>query len=81
MIAGPQGAVVLSLDRARLLALCDEDAILGVRVLWNIAQAMSRRIRYILWQLDNSTDAGGSQPSPEPLLPTTPVGRRLRDMV
>jgi pimeloyl-ACP methyl ester carboxylesterase/CRP-like cAMP-binding protein len=51
LIAGEEGAVVLTLDRNRLLALCEDDAVLGTRVLWNIGRAMAKRLRFILWQL------------------------------
>jgi pimeloyl-ACP methyl ester carboxylesterase len=51
LVAGEDGAVVLSLDRNRLLALCEDDSILGTRILWNIGRAMSKRLRFILWQL------------------------------
>jgi len=54
LIAGEEGAVVLALDRDRLLALCEDDAVLGTRLLWNIATAVSRRARYILWQLNRA---------------------------
>lgn len=51
MIAGPEGATVLALARDRLLALCEDDAILGSRLLWNISVSISQRARFILWQL------------------------------
>lgn len=51
LIAGDEGAIVLTLDRNRLLALCEDDAVLGTRVLWNIGRAMAKRLRFILWQL------------------------------
>jgi len=54
MIAGPEGATVLALERKRLLALCEDDAVLGTRLLWNIAAAMSQRARFILWQLQRA---------------------------
>jgi pimeloyl-ACP methyl ester carboxylesterase/CRP-like cAMP-binding protein len=50
LIAGPDGATVLALHREPLLALC-EDEVLGTRLLWNIATAMSQRVRLVLWQL------------------------------
>jgi pimeloyl-ACP methyl ester carboxylesterase/CRP-like cAMP-binding protein len=52
--AGPEGATVLSLDRDRLLALCEDDSTLGTRVLWNVARAMALRQRFILWQLQKA---------------------------
>jgi pimeloyl-ACP methyl ester carboxylesterase/CRP-like cAMP-binding protein len=51
LVAGEEGAAVLAFDRERLLALCEDDAVLGTRVLWNIGTAMAQRVRYILWQL------------------------------
>jgi len=55
LIAGPEGATVLALSRDRLLALCEDDAVLGTRLLWNIAVAMSQRARFILWQLQRAS--------------------------
>jgi pimeloyl-ACP methyl ester carboxylesterase/CRP-like cAMP-binding protein len=40
LIAGSDGAVILTLERDRLLALCEDDAVLGTSLLWNIAVAM-----------------------------------------
>ncbi len=54
LIAGPEGTTVLALNRDRLLALCEDDAVLGTRLLWNIAGAMSQRVRFVLWQLRRS---------------------------
>ncbi|MBK8430958.1 MAG: alpha/beta fold hydrolase [Chloroflexi bacterium] len=51
LIAGEEGATVLILDRTRLLSLCEDDAVLGTRVLWNIGRALAKRFRFILWQL------------------------------
>ncbi len=51
LIAGPEGATVLALTRDRLLALCEDDAVLSTRLLWNIAVSMSQRMRFIQWQL------------------------------
>ena len=67
LIAGRGGSTVLSLDRERLLALCEDDAVLGTRVLWNLATAVSRRARFILWQLNRSKQRQlATQPQPEP---------------
>ena len=55
LIAGPGGATVLALARDRLLALCEDDAVLATRMLWNIAVSMSQRVRFILWQLQRVT--------------------------
>ncbi len=54
LISGPDGAVVLALERDRLLALCEDDAVLGTRLMWNIATAMAQRVRFILWQLQRA---------------------------
>ncbi len=65
MVAGPEGVTVLALDRGRLLALVEDDSELGSLVLWNIANAMSARVRFILWQLHRAQQrakAEGKQP-------------------
>ncbi len=54
LIAGPDGVTVLTLNRQRLLTLCEDDAVLGTRLLWNIATTVSRRVRFILWQLNRA---------------------------
>ncbi len=54
LISGPDGAEVLGLDRGRLLALVEDDPELGSKLLWNIAKAMSGRVRFILWQLQRA---------------------------
>ena len=51
LISGPEGAVVLGLSRERLQALLEDDPELGSVLLWNIAMAMSGRVRFIIWQL------------------------------
>ncbi|MEA3310154.1 MAG: alpha/beta fold hydrolase [Chloroflexota bacterium] len=51
LLAGPQGATLLALNRERLLGLCEDDAVLGTRLLWNIAGALSQRVRFVLWQM------------------------------
>jgi CRP-like cAMP-binding protein len=51
LIAGPEGATILAVDRERLLALCEDDAVLGTQLLWNIAGAMAQRVRLVNWQL------------------------------
>jgi pimeloyl-ACP methyl ester carboxylesterase/CRP-like cAMP-binding protein len=61
LIAGPEGATVLALGRDRLLALCEDDAILGTRLLWNVAVAMSQRVRFILWQLQRASQKQSTQ--------------------
>jgi CRP-like cAMP-binding protein len=54
LITGPEGATVLALDRQRLLALREDDPELGSLLLWNMARAMSGRVRFILWQLQRA---------------------------
>lgn len=54
LIAGAEGATVLALERDRLLALCEDDAVLGTRLMWNISTAMAQRVRFILWQLQRA---------------------------
>ena len=61
LLAGPEGASVLALERQRLLALCEDDAVLGTRLLWNIATAMSQRVRFILWQLERAAQRQTAQ--------------------
>lgn len=55
LVAGREGVMLLVLDRERLLALCEDDAILGTRLLWNIASALSQRVRLVLWQMQRMT--------------------------
>ncbi len=55
LIAGKSGATVLAFDRDRLLALCEDDAVLGTRLLWNIGTAMTQRVRFIIWQLQRAS--------------------------
>ncbi len=54
LISGPEGATVLGLHREKLLALIEDDAELAGQLLWNIANAMSQRVRFILWQLQRA---------------------------
>lgn len=54
LITGAHGATVLALDREHLLALREDDPELGSLLLWNIAKAMSGRVRFILWQLERA---------------------------
>jgi CRP-like cAMP-binding protein len=70
--AGPEGATLLVLNRERLQALCEDDAVLGTRVLWNISKAMSGRVRFVLYQLQRalqktaaSQPAASSDPAPQ----------------
>lgn len=54
LVAGQDGVTLLVLSRERLLALSEDDAVLGSRVLWNISRALSRRVRFVLWQLNRA---------------------------
>jgi pimeloyl-ACP methyl ester carboxylesterase/CRP-like cAMP-binding protein len=54
VIAGPGGVTVLALSRDRLLALCEDDAVLGTRLMWNISAAVAQRGRFYLWQLQRA---------------------------
>jgi pimeloyl-ACP methyl ester carboxylesterase/CRP-like cAMP-binding protein len=51
LTAGPEGATILALTRDRLLALCEDDAVLATRLLWNLSVSMVQRVRFIQWQL------------------------------
>lgn len=73
LLAGEDETVLLTLNRERLLTLCEDDAVLGTQLLWNIATVMSRRQRFILWQLNRaeekqtallSTEGAGDNLSP-----------------
>jgi CRP-like cAMP-binding protein len=83
LIAGLDGAVVLGLSRNRLLALCEDDAVLGSRLLWNFARAVGRRARLINEQRQRiltkrDVDPRATRPllSPEP----EPVPQRKLDL-
>ncbi|WP_420645215.1 alpha/beta fold hydrolase [Candidatus Leptofilum sp.] len=52
LIAGGEGATLLALSRERLRALVEDDSELGARFLWNMSMAMSTRVRFVLWQLN-----------------------------
>jgi len=54
LITGGEGALILGLERSRLLALIEDDPELGTRLLWNMAIAMSHRVRFIIWQLQRA---------------------------
>lgn len=64
--AGPEGAQMLTLERERLVALCEDDTALGTRVLWNISRAMALRARFILWQLQRALQKASQQPISQP---------------
>ncbi len=56
LISGPDGATVLALDRDRLLALLEDDPVLGSTLLWNFSTSLSQKSRFILWQLQRTTE-------------------------
>lgn len=58
LIAGSEGAALLVLSRKRLLALVEDDSELGARFLWNMSTAMSTRVRFVLWQLNQERRQG-----------------------
>ncbi len=73
LITGSEGATVLALSRERLLALCEDDAELGARLLWNIARSMSQRVRFILWQLYRASQRAEAGPAQSNRVKTEPI--------
>ena len=67
LIAGEDDTILLTLNRERLLTLCEDDAVLGTQLLWNIATVMSRRQRFILWQLNRAEEKRLALMSPDPM--------------
>ena len=67
LIAGEDDTVLLTLNRERLLTLCEDDAVLGTQLLWNIATVMSRRQRFILWQLNRAEEKRMALVSSDPM--------------
>jgi CRP-like cAMP-binding protein len=63
LIAGTEGVTVLGLTRERILALCEDDAVLGTRLLWNFAKLTSQRARLINWQLQRALQRARSATS------------------
>lgn len=61
LISGPEGATVLALGRSRLLALLEDDAELGAKLVWNIANSLSGTVRFILWQLQRANQKARSE--------------------
>jgi CRP-like cAMP-binding protein len=58
LVASSEGATLLVLSRQRLLALVEDDSELGARFLWNMSTAMSVRVRFVLWQLNQERRQG-----------------------
>ncbi len=78
LITGSEGATILALDRDHLLALCEDDAVLGTQLLWNIATSMSHRVRFILWQLQRSTQRVNAGQRTSQRVKTQPIVDRRR---
>ncbi len=70
IVAGHGGVTLLALSRNRLLALRDDDPVLGAILLWNISRAMSTRVRFVLLQL-NRAQAILEANAPAPLFTTS----------
>ena len=79
LVAGDSGATMLVLNREQVLALADDDPTLGAKFLWNMARALSNRIRFIQWQNRRirQKDATGAFP----LSVITEVTKNLNDHV
>ena len=80
LIAGPEGVTLLTINREQLLALCEDDAVLGTRLMWNMSTAMARRVRFVLWQLNRAEErrlGAANQPAsaPEPAVEHSPAQR------
>lgn len=54
LISGTEGAVILGIDRVRLLALAEDDPELGSKLMWNLTNNLTKLTRYTLWQLDKA---------------------------
>jgi pimeloyl-ACP methyl ester carboxylesterase/CRP-like cAMP-binding protein len=70
LVAGPEGATVFALTRSRLLALCEDDAVLGSQLLWNFSKAIGKRAVLINEQRTQilrrrETEAKATRPLPE----------------
>ncbi|VAW34448.1 alpha/beta hydrolase fold [hydrothermal vent metagenome] len=61
LIAGEEGVTLLVLSRQRLLALVEDDSELGARFLWNMSTAMSKRVRFVLLQLNRERQSLAEQ--------------------
>jgi pimeloyl-ACP methyl ester carboxylesterase/CRP-like cAMP-binding protein len=53
--AGEEGAVVLTMERERLVALSNDDPQIGTRLVWNIATTLALRLRLTNWHLHLAT--------------------------
>ena len=54
LVAGPGGVTLLTINREKLLALGEDDSVLGTRLMWNMSTAMAKRVRFILLQLNRA---------------------------
>ncbi|MEM7336675.1 MAG: alpha/beta fold hydrolase [Chloroflexota bacterium] len=64
LVAGRGGVKLLVLSRERLMTINEDDAVLGSRVLWNISRALSRRVRFVLWQLNRAEERKKAELTP-----------------
>jgi CRP-like cAMP-binding protein len=83
LIAGPEGATVLGLTRNRLLALCEDDAVLGSQLLWNFSRAIGKRARLINEQradILRKRERMSKATRPLPELETRPNGAGQMDL-
>lgn len=71
--AGPEGATVLTLERDRLIALCNDDPSLGNRLIWNIATTLALRLRLTNWHLHQANQKVYALENDQPLPPQTQV--------
>jgi len=78
LITGPDGATILALERDRLLALAQDDAVLGTQLMWNIMTTLSQRVRFILWQLQRANQRANEGRPESTRVRTTPVSERRR---
>ena len=79
LVAGDSGAIVLALSREQVQALGDDDPARGAKFLWNIARALSNRVRFIQWQ--NRRMRQKDATNAFPLRVITEVTKNLNDHV
>ncbi len=60
--AGSDGAVVLTMERDRLVALSNDDPQIGTRLVWNIATTLALRLRLTNWHLHLATQKQEHKP-------------------
>jgi CRP-like cAMP-binding protein len=76
LITGPEGATILALERDHLLALAQDDAVLGTQLMWNIMTTLSQRVRFILWQLQRASQRADEGRPRKGRVQTTPLQER-----